>query len=189
METTTRFDRAVALVLKKEGGYQKHPKDSGNYNSAGRLVGTNLGIAAPTYERYLKRPPSEQDMRTLTVETAKDIYRRLYWDAIRADVIDSEALAISVFDWYVNAGNPAIRYLQRIAGVKADGKMGPVTMRAVNEYIRTVGEKEALRIYTEYRERFYRDLVTKRPSNKVFLAGWLARVRKVYEYVKKFILI
>lgn len=187
MMTTTRFDKAVELVLQKEGGFQKHKNDTGNYNSIGQLVGTNWGIAAMTYERYLKQIPTEQDMREMRLETAKDIYHALYWLPIRADQIKSEALAITLFDWHVNAGNTAVRYLQRLVGATPDGKVGPRTIEAVNKYLDVNGEAATVKLYTEYRERFYRDLVTRRPRNRVFLAGWLNRTRKVYEYVKRFI--
>jgi lysozyme family protein len=180
----TRFDRAVALVLKKEGGYQKHKNDSGNYNSRKELVGTNHGIAAPTYERYLKRPPTEQDMREMSLETAKDIYHALYWLPIRADQIECEGLAIQVFDWHVNAGATAIRAIQSMTGVTKDGKIGPVTIQAINNLCRAKGCDEVNSEYRAVREAFYRNLVTRRPSLRVFLTGWLRRTQQVYEYVK-----
>jgi len=181
---TTRFDRAVQLVLQKEGGFQKHKNDSGNYNSRKELVGTNLGIAAPTYERYLKRPPTEQDMRNLTTAIARDIYHRLYWLPTRADQMECEGLAISIFDWFVNAGAPAVRNIQAIVGVDQDGKIGPNTIRAINNYTRANGCAETISEYTKRREEFYRNLVTRRPSLRVFLTGWLRRTRQVYDYVK-----
>lgn len=110
------FDRAVELILSHEGGYVNDPKDPGGE--------TNFGIS--------KRAYPELNIKELTRDDARAIYRRDYWDAVRADEMPS-AVAVAVFDMAVNAGvRTAIRLLQRVVRVTDDGIIGPVTLAAVN---------------------------------------------------------
>ena len=80
-------------ALKLEGGYQKLSSDPGNYNSKGELVGTNFGVSAKAYESWINRPPTEEDIRSITKELATYIFKVWYWDAVRASEIHSQAVA------------------------------------------------------------------------------------------------
>ena len=86
------FNLYKQTALKFEGGYQKLSSDPGNYNSRGDLVGTNMGIAATTYEKWLNRPPTVEDMKSITVSIASEIYKSWYWDTVRASEINSQAV-------------------------------------------------------------------------------------------------
>jgi lysozyme family protein len=169
------FTRAIKFVLEKEGGYQALVADRGNYNSAGQLIGTNYGISAPILERYLGRLPTVNDMKTLSQNTAVEIYKRFFWDRMRGDQINNLAVALAIFDWYVNAGLPALTFAQSIAGVTADGIIGPNSIRAINS-------QDSLIFFNRYqavRKSWYEGLVKRRPSNQVFLRGWLRRVDSI----------
>jgi lysozyme family protein len=110
------FDTAVELILKHEGGWVKDENDPGGE--------TNFGIS--------KRAYPDLNIKELTRDDAKRIYKRDYWDAIRADEMP-EPVAVGVFDMAVNAGNrTAVRLLQRAVRVTDDGIIGPVTLAAVN---------------------------------------------------------
>lgn len=110
------FDRALALVLRHEGGLVDDPRDPGGL--------TNLGISQRAYPNV--------DIRSLDQAGAGAIYRRDYWDAIKADQLP-EGLAICVFDAAVNMGvDRAIRLLQKACSVQVDGILGPNTLRAAS---------------------------------------------------------
>ncbi|RKZ02574.1 hypothetical protein DRQ25_18500 [Candidatus Fermentibacteria bacterium] len=64
----------VDTILEAEGGYQNSPTDPGNFNSQGELVGTNHGIAAPTYEKVIGHPPTTQEMQSMTQDEARQIH-------------------------------------------------------------------------------------------------------------------
>lgn len=81
------FDRAVAFVLDREGGYVNDPKDRGGE--------TKYGIS--------KRAHPALDIKNLTKDDAIAIYRRDYWDGLKCDDLDSQ-LAFVVFDTAVNMG-------------------------------------------------------------------------------------
>ena len=114
------FNRAFDLLITHEGGFSNHPDDPGGATMYGvtEVVARAEGYAGP--------------MRELTLEFAKQVYRKRYWDACRCDQIP-DVLRYPLFDAAVNSGpGQAIKWLQAAVGVKADGAIGPVTQQAVN---------------------------------------------------------
>lgn len=83
-----RFDQAVKVILKAEGGYVDNPNDRGGK--------TNFGISA-------KNNPGV-DVENLTVNEAVQIYKANYWDTIRGIDSMDQSLALAVFDASVNHG-------------------------------------------------------------------------------------
>jgi len=100
------FSIAAAKTLRLEGKYQKLKKDTGNYNSKGQLVGTNYGISAKTYEKWIKRPPTESDMRAITKDIALQIFKVWYWDALKLDNVKDQQTANFIFDYAIHGGGP-----------------------------------------------------------------------------------
>jgi lysozyme family protein len=137
------FDLALAVTLKNEGGYQNSSNDKGNFNSLGMLVGTNFGISAPTYERYINRVPSATDIRAITPAIAADVYLLYYWNPNNLSVISDQQTANQLFDIAVlqGAGRMAKIVQQALhnigyTGVTLDGDFGPATRAAINLAIR-----------------------------------------------------
>ena len=98
-EVDTRFEKFISETLKLEGGYINDPIDRG-----GR---TNWGISWDTWittaKKYLNREPSPENLRNLTAQDAKKIYRGEYWDTIGADKIEDPNVAYMIFDWNINS--------------------------------------------------------------------------------------
>lgn len=110
------FEESFAALLGHEGGYVNDPADPGGE--------TKFGIS--------KRAYPKEDIAGMTVERAREIYRRDYWNAIGCDLLP-DCIRFDVFDMAVNSGvAAAVRNLQTAANVESDGRMGPLTMRAVN---------------------------------------------------------
>jgi len=166
------FKTAISIVLQHEGGYQANKADPGNYNSQGYLVGTKYGIAAKTLETFQHYPPSKEQMQNLSWDVAVEIYRRNYWNRIKGDAFKDQAVANIVFDFFVNAGISAIRILQRLVEVDQDGKIGPLTLAAINK----ADQEELFEQYKAERIAYYKRLADRRPTSKTFLKGWLRRV-------------
>ena len=113
------FDQALAIVLKHEGGYVNHPSDPGGE--------TNYGIT----KRVAQANGYNGDMKTIPMDVVRRIYRKDYWDAIRAEELPAD-LRLPVFDAAVNSGpKRAIQWLQAAVGANADGAFGPRTLAAV----------------------------------------------------------
>jgi len=149
------FDDAIEVTLQFEGGYVNDAADPGGE--------TNFGISKRSY-------PNE-DIKNLTVERAKEIYRADYWRSLY-DRIDSQAVATKLFDMGVNMGIPrAVKILQAFLSVAVDGAFGPGTLAAVNN----AGDM-LLDPYKQGLAAYYRRLVAQKPEMGKFLKGWLRRV-------------
>lgn len=152
MEMKNNFDRAIIEILKHEGGYVNHPNDPGGE--------TNFGITKKVYP--------DLDIKNLTVEQAKEIYKRDYW-LTGLDGL-SYPVAAKVFDMVVNMGvRQAIKLVQRAVDEKADGILGHssiANLKATPDALQRICNQQAL---------FYNALVVTKPSLKVFLKGWLIR--------------
>jgi lysozyme family protein len=112
-------------------------------------------------------------MRALTPELVAPLYKRKYWDAVRADDLVS-GVDYAVFDVAVNSGaGRAIKFLQSCVGVDADGGFGPRTLAAVK-----VAEQDPARLielYCAKRLEFLQSLKT----FETFGRGWSRRVAEV----------
>lgn len=111
------FDQAVEFVLKAEGGYVFDPRDPGGE--------TRFGISKRSYPK--------EDIKNLTEQRAKEIYKRDFWDAAKCDQLPA-ALRLAVFDAAVNQGlGAAIRMLQACLQVTQDGVLGPKSIAAAQK--------------------------------------------------------
>jgi lysozyme family protein len=167
----SNFDECIELLLAHEGGYVDHPKDPG-----GR---TNLGVTQHVWEEWMGRPVTEKEMRALTPLMVKPLYKRKYWDAVRADDLVA-GVDYCVFDVAVNSGpGRAIKFLQSCVGVTVDGGFGPATLAAVNK-----AEEDPTRLielYCAKRLEFLQSLKT----FETFGKGWSRRVAEVKDKALK----
>jgi len=156
----TNFDEIIEVVLHHEGGYVNDPKDPGGE--------TNFGVA--------KRSHPDVDIKNLTKDGAKEIYKEVYWDKNKVESL-SEDLRHIYFDMCVNQGRGrAVKILQQSAnakgaGLKVDGGMGPKTIAAMDGV-----ELDRVRAY---RVKYYADLVTRKPDLEKFYFGWFRRALEV----------
>jgi lysozyme family protein len=112
------FDECFTRLMGNEGGYVNNPKDPGGE--------TNWGISKRSYPTL--------DIKNLTQDDAKKIYKRDFWDKLGCNAYP-ETLAFALFDCAVNSGiSMAIILLQRAVGVKDDGLLGSQTTMAVGKH-------------------------------------------------------
>lgn len=158
------FDKAFELLIGHEGGFTQNPKDAGNWTGGkvgvGVNKGTKYGIASNSYPNL--------DIKNLTLDQAKAIYKRDYWDKVKGDQLPA-SLAFHVFDMAVNSGvSRGIKLLQKTIGTAEDGIIGPKTLSAVN----AMDVNQAIQIYSANRLQFYTSL----KDFSVFGKGWVNRV-------------
>ena len=161
---TTVFDKSMARLLPIEGGYSTDRNDPGNWTGgkvgSGTLKGTKYGIAANTYPTL--------DIKNLTWEQAKSIYKRDFWDAVHADTLPG-AVAYSALDGAINSGGTrSTMWLQKAAGVADDGRWGPVTMAAVKK----ADPNDLLLRYNAYRL----DFMSRLAAWPTYSKGWARRI-------------
>jgi len=159
----TPYRRALRFVLKREGGYVNHPSDPGGH--------TNMGVTLATYTSWRRSrgepDPTVDDLKALTHDEVFDLYRAMYWDAVKGDSLP-EPVAHLLFDMAVNAGpGRAIKLLQEALGVTSDGIIGPQTMAAVEG----ADVDELVQEYSVRRLLYY----ATRPHMPTFGTGWFRR--------------
>jgi len=161
------YDDAFNFVVGAEGGFGADPHDRGNWTTGkighGVLKGTKYGISAMSY-------PNE-DIANLTLDKAKAIYLRDYWQPTHCDEFDYPK-AVVMFDCSVNQGvHRAIKFAQEAACVGVDGIIGPITIGAIQRM------RNALFVdsFLEIREQHYRLL----PTFGRYGNGWLNRLEHV----------
>jgi hypothetical protein len=110
------FDQAFETVIGHEGGYVNDRRDPGGE--------TKYGISKRAYP-FL-------DIKGLTLDHAKEIYRQDYWNRLKLDQLP-ECVRFDLFDAAVNSGvRGAAIMLQKACEVIPDGKIGPQTIQAAN---------------------------------------------------------
>lgn len=147
------FYKAIDHILVNEGGYVNDPNDAGGE--------TKYGISKRSYPNV--------DIKLLTEEAAKQIYRRDFWDANNLDQIKDQAVATKILDMAVNMGSSrAAKILQQVlandfrVSVGIDGDIGRLTIKGTNQ-------QDGLQVLKYLRLRcieFYTRLAERRPENR-----------------------
>jgi len=159
----------LETILHHEGGYVNHPEDPGGE--------TNLGVTKRVYEEF----GGTKDMKDLTVEDVEPIYKKNYWDRVKADQLPS-GLDLCVFDFGVNAGTGrSAKFLQGMVGAGQDGAIGPATLAKVNEFVSMEGVEGAIAEFQHRRQGYYEGLKT----FATFGRGWTRRVTETTELALK----
>jgi len=166
----SNFSHALDRVLFREGGYVNDPLDLGGE--------TKFGISKKAYPWL--------DIANLSLEDARAIYKRDYWDKLRLDELQHAEIAEKIFDVAVNMGpRAAIVILQQALNLlvgatgrsplQVDGLMGPATLNAANQWCRKDFDslQKALRGFQFMR---YAEIVKDRPDQARFARGWIRRV-------------
>ena len=155
------FNTAFDLLITHEGGFSNHPDDPGG--------ATMYGVT----EKVARAEGFTGSMRNFSLNDAKTIYRKNYWDACRCDSMP-DVLRYPLFDASVNSGSSqAIKWLQSAVGVKADGIIGPVTQQSANVAPVQVTRQKMI----GNRLRFMTELKNW-PS---FSKGWARRIAAILE--------
>ncbi len=130
------FERAVKRVLKDEGGLVDDPDDRGG--------ATNFGISS--------RAHPDVNVKKLTKDKAKQLYRERYWDAIGADNLSEEVRELA-FDSAVQHG-----------------------VGWVKEALQEVGEDAQALL--DKRKKYYEGIIKRDPSQEKFKEGWFNRLER-----------
>lgn len=144
------FDEAFDRLIGHEGGYVNDPSDPGGE--------TNWGISKRSYPTV--------DIKNLTRDSAKEIYRRDFWEPLGEA---HPAIKYQVFDFAVNSGiQTAIRKLQSAIGVADDGHWGPRSATA----LQAADLNDVLMRLNGLRLRFMTDLKNWPNASR----GWARRI-------------
>lgn len=162
------IESLISKVIEREGGYVNHPNDHGGP--------TNWGITQATLAAWRKQPVTAFQVQTLSQTEARHIYRDQYFRGLE-DVTNPEVLEF-LFDYAMNSGTRrAVKALQTVLGVTADGEFGPISKAAL-------AKVDQATLYwplvCERLDNFMR-IAARDPSQVVFLEGWANRVREFWK--------
>lgn len=175
------FEPAYSIVQRNEGGLVNNPADKGGLTYAGiarnfnpawqgftyidfkaRTEGISLNPVMPGHPWFNKKFADIQYL-------VEDFYRNR-WMVNRFNEIQSQPLANLLFDYHVHSQSTAIKAVQNLLGIRADGVMGPVTINAINS-ADPARLHDALKAQ---REQYLTSLAT--GTQAQFLPGWLNRM-------------
>lgn len=121
------FKNIKNFILAHEGGFVCDPKDSGG--------ATNKGVTIATFRCVFGKNKTVNDLKRMTDAQWDIVFRTMYWDKIKGDLLDSEAIADQIVNMAWGSGlTRAVKYAQSILRVDADGVVGRVTVGALNRY-------------------------------------------------------
>lgn len=167
----SNWERSFNLVISHEGGFSDDPRDKGNKLKDGRPGSTMLGCTQQNWENFIGKKVTHDEMRRLTKEDVKPLYKKNYWDAVMGDVLCA-GLDYAAFDFAINAGPTASRKLiQKSLSINSDGVFGPMTLKAIKDS----NGADLIEKFSKEKESHYRSL----SDFNIYGKGWLKRVADV----------
>lgn len=172
-------------IVAREGGFVNDPDDPGG--------ATNFGVTIHTLQRLGLDLTGDgvvtpEDVRKLTRDRAVEIYIEHYFT--RPGIAQlPEVLQASVFDMMVNAGNNAVKILQRLLtdmgfACVPDGAIGPQTISAAQRAFEAAPTHLA-DAYAIARRNYYYRLADGRPASRKYArringgkGGWILRAEE-----------
>lgn len=188
------FSTAHTFTAKWEGGLSDDAADSGGLTKFGVDLAMMQDIASTqagrdTLDRMgIILPVTRNTIKNLTETQAASIYRWQAWEALKLDLIPLRP-AVVIYDAAVNSGpRQSVKFAQRGYNacvaygqpLNVDGILGPATRAALKD----ADTDKILMAMLDQREQFYHDLVRSKPSQEVFLGGWINRVDDLRRYVR-----
>lgn len=166
------YRKLIPFILKFEGGFVNDPNDSGGL--------TNKGVTLNTFRSVYGRAKTINDLKRMTVDQWRHIFKSLYWDKCKADDIADQSIANMLVDFAWHSGvTTAIKKLQKIVGVTSDGICGVQTIGTINSRY----APETFNLLKAARMRYLQGIVKNKPSQARFMKGWTKRVNAI-EYGK-----
>ena len=153
------FNTAIIKTLVHEGG------DTFTNDTTDRGGATKYGISEKAYP--------DLDIRNLTEDEAKAIYKQNYWDRVRGDDIQSQMIAETIFDVCVNMGVVGgSKLAQKTLKIEpADGIIGPQSLAVIN----AADEDLFVAKFALAKIQRYTEICRADESQKKYLLGWLNR--------------
>lgn len=171
---TENFEKAFAYLLKDEGmEYVNDPKDSGGP--------TKFGITQKTYELFIKRISTIDEIKNMSTDTAKAIYYDLYWTPLSCSRISHLGLAACLFNSGVLYGTGTAARLAQLAlnnlgkNLKPDGAFGDKSVEAIN----AVEPDDFLKAFHAQLLSRIETICESDAKNERFRKGWTNRANRL----------
>jgi lysozyme family protein len=179
-----KFEKAFSYLLSNEGYFVENPQDAGG--------ATQFGISLRFFERLSLGEADlnhdmkidQNDIKLIDIQEAKKIYKKFFWDLIKADKIKNPIIAIKCFDTAVDIGvkktvkfmQEALNYIRMLNTEKkllVDGVIGIHTLDRLN-MLSEKQNKMFLHEFIDLLQIYYKSINT-----NTFIHGWLIRAKKL----------
>jgi len=157
-------DEILDAVLKAEGWpeYTEHPNDRGGP--------TKGGITLRALESWKGKPCTRRDLKLFTRKKALQLLTQRYVNQNGIQLLLDDPIAPQLVDNAILSGpRLAVKDLQQVLGIPADGVIGPQTLAAYQKRPNIRNKFASARALRLARH------VKKHPDQLVFLTGWLTR--------------
>ena len=179
MEQKADYRKYVPFILRWEGGVSDNASDRGGL--------TYKGITRETYftlcKTVLNRDPDKQHFLNLTDEEV-GLFIKHYWDkSTNNNQIASQKIAEAITSWHWGSGKLGLMWYQQMLnkeyGCKlvVDGIIGSASIATIN----SIDADDLFQMSIKYRYNRFYQICKQNPSQKVFLKGWLNRLRDFAE--------
>jgi len=159
--------QVISFFRKWEGGFVNDKDDHGG--------ATMMGVTLKTYQKYYGKDKTAEDLKNITDEEWLHIFTEGYWKPWKADEIKNQSIALLVADCGWGSGpKTAIKKVQTCLGVKADGIVGPITLKALNNPSTMTTFKKLWGMRYVWLHN-----IAKSGNNSKFLRGWLNRLNDI----------
>ena len=158
-------DKYIPMLKRFEGGYV------GNFDGQ---ICTNSGVTLATYRAYFGKDKTCRDLANMTEGQWRLIFINGYWHKWEADSIRNQSIANLLVDWVYASGKWGIILPQRVLGVKDDGKVGRITLAAINNY---PDQRELFEKLWNRRAEHFKSLA--KNGKQKFYNGWMNRLRQI----------
>lgn len=162
------YKKLKPFILKWEGGYSNRKHDRGGP--------TNRGVILATFRQFYGKSKGINDLKAMTDAQWDYIFLNGFWNPFHATEITSQGIANICVDWAWASGTvTAIRQVQKALRVAVDGKVGKITLAALNG----TNKKAVFETIKARRLQFVENIVKNDPVQAENLKGWKNRINAI----------
>jgi lysozyme family protein len=169
------FEKAIAKVLRNEGGYVNDPSDPGGETYKGisrKNFGKWDGWTNIDAKKKNGNFPSNLESDLELQEKVNHFYETEFWNKVGGANIVDEDIAFAIFDFAVNAGTGVSKVIaQKVLDLEPDGIFGKETLKKLNE----VDKEKFIAMFTLGKIARYVSIAEKNKALKKYIFGWVKR--------------
>lgn len=178
------FTPSFIKTINAEGGYVHDPDDPGGETYKGVARSRNPGWSGWGNIDQLKNKknfPQNLEADSDLQEKVKALYKSNYWDKVKADQINDQDIAESLYDFAVNAGPTVSAKLAQIAvRTIPDGVIGSKTLEKIN----SIDKRTFLAVFALAKIERYIEICERRSTSRKYFFGWTKRTLSVWDIIR-----
>jgi lysozyme family protein len=169
------FNPALEKVLNHEGGYANDPNDPGGetYKGVARKIHSKWdGWTIIDIQKKQPGFPAILENDANLQQKIREFYETQFWARIKGDEITNQEVALSIFDFAVNAGTATSASLaQKVVDAVTDGVIGTKTLEKLNAF----NPDHFLAAFAVAKIARYIQIVEKNSKTDKYFYGWVRR--------------